>query len=76
MAKGGWLKGLTSSNRFWGIVLIVAGSGIALIPGLQVIGGTVVAGGIGQFSVGLVSVQKRKVEEEAGVKDKAESKIN
>lgn len=74
--KEGFLKKLTGSNRFWGFVLIIAGSGVALIPGLQVIGASIVAGGIGQVSVGVVNQVKRTREEEKKAPDKVESPVN
>ena len=80
MAKGEKWKALweslSSSNRFWGAVGIVGGSAIALIPGLQVIGGGIVVAGTSQFFVGATNQRKRKLEEkrkeeaEDGVVDK------
>ena len=69
MEKENWLKRITSTNRFWGLVLIAVGSGLTLVPGLQVIGPVVVAGGIGQFSVGAVNKVNQMREDKAAAKE-------
>lgn len=67
---------LKQSNRFWGAVGIVGGCGIALIPGLQMIGGGIVVAGTSQFFVGAVNQVKKSEEAKKNPPDKVESKIN
>ncbi len=80
MAKGATWKAIWNSlrvsNRFWGAVGIIGGSAIALIPGLQVIGGGIVVAGTSQFFVGAVNAEKRAVEKKNQPADQVESKIN
>ena len=80
MAKGEKRRALWSSlkqsNRFWGAVGIIGGCAIALIPGLQMIGGGIVVAGTSQFFVGAVNQVKKSEEAKKNPPDKVESKIN